>query len=145
MTRINVIPVEILKNDHLLAEYRELPRIFTAIYKKIEQDQAFEQITKDIPDSYKLGSGHVTFFYNKLRYLYKRYTNLIDELHKRGYDLDINIYKSVLRQYINCLDNSELFLQLNNDYQPDHAAIYLNMARLAKRSNIEQVLKELNS
>ena len=31
MTRINLVPVEELSNQHLMAEYRELPRIPNAI------------------------------------------------------------------------------------------------------------------
>lgn len=33
MTRINVVPVTELTDKHLLAEYRELPRIFGASKK----------------------------------------------------------------------------------------------------------------
>lgn len=31
MTRINVIPVQLLSDQHLGAEYRELPRVFGAV------------------------------------------------------------------------------------------------------------------
>ena len=54
MTRINCIPVEELHDKHLLAEYRELPRVFS-----LARGDA------DIPDTYRMGKGHVTFFYDK--------------------------------------------------------------------------------
>lgn len=48
MTRINVVPVFELSDQHLMAEYRELPRV---IKQKIN--------TTDAPRLYKLGLGHV--------------------------------------------------------------------------------------
>lgn len=146
MTRINVVPVQTLKNDHLMAEYRELPRIFTAIIKKVQQGRSIEQITKNIPTTYVLGKGHVTFFYDKLDFLYERYHNLYNELLKRGFNLDESLYLAVVRNYNGHLRNVyPLNSKVCNDYIPDHNAIYLNMARLAKRSNIEEVTQELNN
>ena len=58
MTRINVgIPPEELTDKHLLAEHREIKRIPNCIAKgKYNMD--------GIPDRFKLGKGHVKFFYN---------------------------------------------------------------------------------
>ena len=66
MTRINTVPVECLSDKHLLAEYRELPRIFTAVAKIYDSGN---QLPTDIPPNYKLGAGHVKFFYDKLLWL----------------------------------------------------------------------------
>ncbi len=70
MTRINCgIPPYILTSKHLLAEHRELKRIPNCIKKgKFTLD--------NIPDNFKLGTGHVKFFYNKLKYLHKRYVKI---------------------------------------------------------------------
>ena len=39
MTRINLINPEKLTDQHLLAEYRELPRIFWIVRKKISENK----------------------------------------------------------------------------------------------------------
>ena len=73
MTRINVgIPPIELVNKHLLAEHREIKRIPNCVAKgKYNMD--------GIPERFKLGKGHVKFFYNKLLYLKKRYIRIIRE------------------------------------------------------------------
>lgn len=80
MTRINVgiLPQE-LTDSHLNAELRELPRIFTAVNKRILANKDF----KDIPKSFSLGTGHVLFFYNKCKYLYNRHSQLRNEYKRR--------------------------------------------------------------
>mgnify|MGYP003122822287 CR=1 FL=1 len=81
MTRINVgIPPAELVNQHLLAEHRELKRIPNCVAKgKYNMD--------GIPEVFKLGTGHVKFFYNKLLYLKKRYVSLYEECVKRGFNV----------------------------------------------------------
>lgn len=82
MTRINCIPVEELTDKHLGAEYRELPRLFGQIQKAIERGEMPDDPRN--PTEYKLGRGHTRFFYNKLVWLYGRYTQLVVECEKRG-------------------------------------------------------------
>ena len=77
MTRINCIPVEELTDKHLIAEYRELPRVF-----KLARDP---KPGEHIPTYYSLGRGHVKFFYNKLFYLEKRFLALVLEMRARGF------------------------------------------------------------
>lgn len=90
MTRINVgIPPSELTNKHLIAEHREIKRIPNCIAKgKYNMD--------GIPDEFKLGKGHVKFFYNKLFYLKLRYEKLYNECNKRGFNV---------QNYINAWDN----------------------------------------
>ena len=81
MTRINVgiLPKE-LSNKHLIAEHREIKRIPNCISKgRYNMD--------GIPDKFKLGKGHVKFFYNKLFYLFKRYIELYTECKNRGFNV----------------------------------------------------------
>lgn len=79
MTRINVVPVTELTNKHLIAEYRELPRIYKAALKfYLRGDKSI------IPSTYRLGEGHVKFFYNKLGFINKRHKELINEMTSRG-------------------------------------------------------------
>lgn len=81
MTRINVLPVESLTDQHLMAEYRELPMVMGSA-KRSDPDLYIPSI------EYTLNGGHVKFFYNKKEYLIARWTNLIAELRKRGYNID---------------------------------------------------------
>lgn len=81
MTRINVgiEPYE-LCNKHLLAEARELKRIPNSVSKgrfKLENQ----------PPKFKLGTGHVKFFYDKLLYLKNRY----EALYKECLNRDLNV------------------------------------------------------
>ena len=101
MTRINVgILPEDLTSKHLIAEHREIKRIPNCISKgKYNMD--------NIPDKFKLGIGHVKFFYNKLLYLKNRYTNLYEECMKRGFNV---------QNYSNAWDNVPKTLM--NDYVP---------------------------
>lgn len=75
MTRINCIPVEELHDKHLIAEYRELPRVFKLAKPGVP-----------IPEKYVLGTGHVKFFYNKLHWLYTRQKQLVAEMKRRGFN-----------------------------------------------------------
>jgi deoxyribonuclease (pyrimidine dimer) len=81
MTRINVgiCPTE-LTDKHLLAEHREIKRIPNCIAKG-------KYNMEGIPDKFKLGTGHVKFFYNKLLYLKHRYVRLYYECIKRGFNV----------------------------------------------------------
>ena len=81
MTRINVgIPPAELVNQHLIAEHREIKRIPNCIAKgRYNMD--------GIPDRFKLGTGHVKFFYNKLLYLKSRYIKLYEECISRGFNV----------------------------------------------------------
>lgn len=77
MTRINTIDPRVLLDQHLFAEYRELPRaVHTA-----------KPYRKDIPPSYRMGKGHVLFFADKTEWLVNRHRALVEELVLRGYKL----------------------------------------------------------
>ncbi len=41
-----------------------------------------------VPKRYTLNSGHVYFFYNKGKYLHRRYKQLITEMKRRGFKPD---------------------------------------------------------
>lgn len=60
MTRINLTLVSELADQHLMAEYRELPRIFGAVRERIAKGQGFDDISKD----FRLGTAK-QFIHNK--------------------------------------------------------------------------------
>ena len=79
MTRINVgIKPSELTDRHLMAEHREIKRIPNCIVKG-----RFSMNGQ--PEEFKLGTGHVKFFYDKCLYLLNRYIAIRDECYKRGF------------------------------------------------------------
>tara|TARA_R110000868_G_scaffold118456_1_gene314115 strand:+ start:206 stop:565 length:360 start_codon:yes stop_codon:yes gene_type:complete len=78
MTRINCgIPPKELTKQHLIAEHREIKRIPNCLSKG-------RYSLKGMPAQFKLGEGHVKFFYNKALYLKNRYEELYQECLNRG-------------------------------------------------------------
>ena len=119
MTRINLINPSKLTDKHLVAEYRELPRIF----KQARPDAT-------IPPYYVLGKGHVTFFYDKLEFLYRRWVDLVDEMIVRGFKPSQDYI-----EYVCSLVDSrrEKDVSLFNSYIPTKEAICLNVKRIKER------------
>lgn len=111
MTRINVVPPSELCDKHLLAEYRELPRVF-----------ALARPCPDAPKEYVLGAGHVKFFYDKLGFLARRFKQLAYEAQARGFKP--SYVEAPFRE-----DAPELY----GEYFPTKQAITLNRARIAER------------
>lgn len=83
MTRINLLPPKELHYKHLLAELRELPRVFSYVNKY--------GISPIIAPYYTLNKGHVKFFTNKLQFLFCRYCMLHNEATRRGYNINFTI------------------------------------------------------
>jgi deoxyribonuclease (pyrimidine dimer) len=81
MTRINCVPVEELHQKHLVAEYRELPRVYALAERHHDTGQSWASV----PAAYTLGTGHVKFFYTRLAYIRQRHRQLIAEMFRRGY------------------------------------------------------------
>ena len=117
MTRINVgIPPAELTDKHLLAEHREIKRIPNCIAKG-------KYNMEGIPDKFKLGTGHVKFFYNKLLYLKNRYISLYNECIKRGFNV---------QNYIGAWDN--IPEELLNHYEPTDADRQIIRQRIYDRT-----------
>lgn len=83
MTRINLVSPSYLSHKHLVAEYHELPRVFSLVRKSVEKGLTPRDIR--IPDTYTRGRGHVVFFYNKLKWLDKRRATIVKEMKLRSY------------------------------------------------------------
>lgn len=88
MTRINSnVKPELLLDQHLMAEYRELPMVFASLKRSLKT-KSVSEVLASIPPLFTLNEGHVTFFYDKLLFLHNRYEFLKDELRSRGFQLD---------------------------------------------------------
>jgi len=112
MTRINVVPVEELCDQHLLAEWRELPRMAGFVSRCVDPSA---------PSDYTLGTGHMKFFLDKGEFLEARHAALTSELLHRGFSLkDTRKFK-----------HNDKFGRTN--YQPTPEAIQINRARIAER------------
>jgi hypothetical protein len=85
MTRINCVPVAELTRQHLVAEYRELPRLFRLVYNAQKRGETIYSIAGSAPNEYCLGKGHLRFFYTRLNYITSRFYALIAEMKRRGY------------------------------------------------------------
>lgn len=122
MTRINVVNPSELSREHLVAEYREIMRLpgnLKAWLNRKTKPPSFDEI----PTQYKLGTGHVKFFYNKFLFLQKRFESLVLEMQTRGYNPNFT--------------DSTIFVVDNlyyNDYTPTEAAIEINRARIKERT-----------
>jgi deoxyribonuclease (pyrimidine dimer) len=125
VTRINVVPVDELTDNFLMAEYFELPRIF--VLAKKHHDAGRVPADLDIPDTYRLGEGHMRFFYDKLRWLYQRHINLGIAGHGRELDLRVDPHTRI--------PNPLWFMGTiwYGNYQPTPEAIQLNWDRLQFR------------
>lgn len=126
MTRINCIPPAELTRQHLVAEYRELPRVFALA----RQAHARNQL--DGPTTYTLGKGHVRFFYTRLAWLARRQAALIAEMVSRGYSPQYGAPS---------LDG--LPAALCNDWTPTAEAMAINRARIAERLGVNET-KEMD-
>lgn len=87
MTRINLVDPSELSDQHLVAEYREIFMVGSSLQRSLKSKN-WEKTLANIPKKYTLNKGHVTFFYNKGKYLYKRYDLLIEEMKNRGMNPD---------------------------------------------------------
>ena len=86
MTRINIIPVSELHDQHLIAEYREITMVPAALNRTLKSKAGLDR--KKISKRFTLNSGHVYFFYDKGLYLDKRYTEIVNEMKSRGFNPD---------------------------------------------------------
>ena len=100
MVRINIIPVKYLTDQHLNAEKTEILMLCKYIIK-------YPYLDGSEPSKYKLDKGHMKFFKDKVIYLKNRYDTILEELSKRGYNLDYHF--PTLKNFLN---------ENLNDWQP---------------------------
>lgn len=82
MTRINSdIKPQHLIDKHLFSEYREMVRIPSLILKNLDKN-----LNRKFPSDFRMGNGHVLYFYDKIRYLHNRFLNIKEQLIDRGYE-----------------------------------------------------------
>lgn len=116
MTRINVIPVQELSDQHLVAEYHELPRVAK---QEIDISHA--------PSIYCLGKGHVKWARKHLIFTVYRYFKLCEEMKYRGFSINFDgegyckLVSGLVSEYI------------WEDYLPTQKDLEVNRQRLVEK------------
>ncbi len=115
MVRINLIePVE-LSDQHLIAEQVEILMLMSYIQKHPKMDGTE-------PKEFTLNKGHMKFFRDKVLYLHKRYTSILNEMVNRGFKITWKFP-----------DINEIPIELYNDYKPDQKALNIINERINER------------
>nr|AAD33389.1 pyrimidine dimer-specific glycosylase [Chlorella virus] len=123
MTRVNLVPVQELADQHLMAEFRELKMIPKALARSL-RTQSPEKVLKKIPSKFTLNKGHVMFFYDKGKYLQNRYDEIVVELVARGYKINVDAK----------LDPDNVMVgEFYNDYTPTEDAFNIIRTRIAEK------------
>ena len=127
MTRINLVDPSELSDQHLVAEYREIFMVGSSLQRSLKSKN-WEKTLANIPKKYTLNKGHVTFFYNKGKYLYKRYELLIEEMKNRGMNPDSE------RKFKTEQWPDELF----NDWEPEPDDYKVIRARIKEKVEMKR-------
>lgn len=103
MTRINlgIMPQE-LCDQHLVAEYRELPRMFTFANDRLKKYNS----AGPCPSSFTLNTGHMSYFIPYGTFLSTRWKELCLEMDYRGIVVNLK-WRGYPSQFMNDIDNSE--------------------------------------
>lgn len=122
MTRINIVNPSELTDQHLIAEYREITMVPGSLKRTLVSKIGYKE--SKVPKKYTLNTGHVYFFYNKGKYLYKRYREIVIEMKLRGFNPDKN------RKF-----PKDIFIDNNlyNDWMPTMEDYKIIRQRIAER------------
>lgn len=85
MTRVNCVDPTELTNPHLIVEVKEITRIYRLAWKAYKRGDSPE----NMPSTYRLGKGHVRFFYSRLGYINERHKALCDEMARRKFIISL--------------------------------------------------------
>jgi deoxyribonuclease (pyrimidine dimer) len=102
---------------------REILRVVPLAYKAHHRAKQVR-----IPDKYVLGTGHVTFFYDKLVFITKRIRALSKECKVRKFSGVNSSYYSAIMGTVKLLPRSK-----RKDYVPDAAACRISRNRIKER------------
>lgn len=122
MTRVNTNPVWELTDQHLVAEYKELPRIFTMVGQAVKR--GITPATYGIPEAFTLNAGHMKFFADKLTWLINRYDELVEEMRRRNFTVNFPVPRIP----------GHITLEWFNDWEPTPQAMDISRRRQYERS-----------
>lgn len=127
MTRVNLVNVQDLADQHLFAEWREIKMVPAALRRSLKTRNV-KDIIKSIPKRYTLNEGHVAFFFDKMHFLYDRYVQLTEELLNRNYNIQMHDMDEIFYK-----DIPEEFRSV--EWQPEIDEIQVNVERIVIRLN----------
>lgn len=113
-------------DQHVFAEWREIKMVPKALARSL-RSRGEDGVLAMIPALYTLNKGHVSFFYDKGKYLELRHAALTCELASRGYEFDAASVFDSSNVY------SGLDSRFNQDYSPPAEALRIVRERIALR------------
>lgn len=132
MTRINLVPVQELSDQHLFSEFREIKMIAPALARSLKAVRySQEKVLARIPSEFTLNSGHVMFFYDKGTYLRRRYAMLREELHRRKMRFNRKAKLDYERVF------TQLGSQFMHDYVPTERALQTIRDRIRHKVSLQ--------
>jgi len=144
MTRINsAIPVQHLTDEHLLAEHREIKRLPYCLGRSLKS-----RSKRRIPSEFCLGTGHVLFFLDKMKFVSRRYKELYAECCKRGFTVTDyssnfeNISMDYLNDYIPTNNERELLIKRITERLKN--SLKLSWHYCGKKISKEEAIEMLN-
>lgn len=120
-----MIDPAMLSDKHLGAEYRELPRVFGLVRQAVARGEL--PTDPQNPTAYRLGKGHVRFFYSRLGFISRRYQQLCDECRSRGRQVNFGNLADL---------TSGIPAEWFWHWEPQPADIDLNLSRINDRGGL---------
>lgn len=119
--RCNLVFPWFLTDQHLIAERRELRMIPPLLKKRLASGK---HSMSDIPEKFTLGKGHMLFWLDKMRYLSKRYDDLVEEMVRRGFNADRSLKFDM---------SDAIASNMDNDWTPRPEDYNIIVTRLRER------------
>lgn len=123
--RINVVPVGLLTDQHLRAEFREI--IMSIHYYRRSRNTKTGIDFSKVSKRYTLNSGHGYMWYNKFGYINQRYHSLLIEMQQRQYRTD------AIEQKFAPLLHSQVKAEHMNDWAPTKSDMAVNLERILEK------------
>jgi len=120
--RLNLVSPTHLTDQHLIAEKRELRMIPALLQKKFSKKGI--ALKRDIPPVFVLGTGHMNFWLDKLKFLKDRFILIQDEMKHRNFFVDeTKIIDTALAEMIGCC----------GDWSPRDQDVLVSKARIKQK------------
>lgn len=128
MTRINTNDHDTMSDQLQVNAMGEEPRVLDKVIYRIDNDMEFN----DIPESFRLGPGHVKFFFDKVGYIVRRYLERrMDYYNRKGKEYSLEHLDMVWERYLYIHSKRP---DLCNDWSPTSNDKIMSKRRILDRS-----------